>query len=119
MLVCLANNTLEIWTLSVSPKDIERTLVQPLAAPGHTADVRSVSFSSDDTCIVSGSANELKVWNRSSQQCIRTLPSGYALCIMVAPGNRHVFLGTKVRSYSLYANLVTVAMHAKEAREQC
>ena len=104
VLACLANNTLEVWTLAVSPKDknIERTVVLPLAAPGHTADVRCVSFSSDDTCIVSGSASELKVWNRASQQCIHTLPSGYALCTMFAPGNRHIFLGTKVNSNSLY-----------------
>ena len=102
VLACLVNNTLEIWSLAVSPKDkeIECTSVQPLSAPGHTADVRCVSFSSDDTCIVSGSANELKVWNKASQQCIRTLPSGYALCAMVAPGDRHVFLGAKVSSLS-------------------
>ena len=36
---------------------------------------------------------------RASLQCIRTMPCDYALCSMFAPGDRHIILGTKVKSY--------------------
>ena len=40
---------------------------------------------------------------RSTQQCIRTMPSGYALCSAFVPGDRHVLIGTKVcLQYSNY-----------------
>ena len=62
---------------------------------GHRSDVRSVAFSSDNTAVLSASHEAVKIWNRSSQSCIRTVPSGYGLCGCFVPGDRHVVVGTK------------------------
>ena len=59
-------------------------------------------FSSDDTCIASGSAESVKIWNKASQQCVVTMPSGYALCCAFVPGDRHVLVGTKTGALQLF-----------------
>jgi U3 small nucleolar RNA-associated protein 12 len=44
----------------------------------------------------------VKVWNFRSMQCIRTIPSGYGLCGVFVPGNRHIIIGTKEGHLELY-----------------
>jgi len=41
------------------------------------------------------SKDELKVWNVSTCNPIRTIATGYGLCGIFAPGDRHVVIGTK------------------------
>ena len=88
--------------------------------------LRTVCFSSDDSYIASGSTKLIKIWERysyptalappppppphshsltllalltrSSQQCIHTMQSGYALSSVFVPGDRHLLVGTKVLS---------------------
>lgn len=45
--------------------------------------------------LMSGSAHDIKIWNISTFNCIRTIPSGYALTGEFVPGDRHVVIGTK------------------------
>jgi len=63
--------------------------------PGHRTDVRTTAFSSDNTAVLTGSAEGVKIWNRSSLSCVRSLSCGYALTSLFAPGDRHCLLGTK------------------------
>lgn len=44
---------------------------------------------------MSTSKDELKIWNVSTCNPIRTIASGYGLCGIFAPGDRHVVIGTK------------------------
>ena len=74
----------------------EPSQLRKLDISGHRSDVRTVCFSSDNTAILSASHKAVKIWNRSSQTCIRTMPSGYGLCGCFVPGDRHVVVGTKV-----------------------
>ena len=37
----------------------------------------------------------IKVWNRSSLACVRTISCAYSLASVFAPGDRHALLGTK------------------------
>lgn len=80
---------------------------------GHRAGVRAVALSHDNSLVVSVSSKTAKVWrvgsvgsqNRamsfsssSSQpafECIRTIDTGYGLCVAFVSGDRHVVVGTK------------------------
>lgn len=63
--------------------------------PGHRSDVRWAALSSHDEMLLTTSKEEVKVWNVTTLNPIRTLPSGYGLCGIFAPGDRHVVIGTK------------------------
>ncbi|XP_006813674.2 WD repeat-containing protein 3 [Saccoglossus kowalevskii] len=102
ILLLLANNTLEVFSLSIGEKKPEPSNKSSLGMPGHRSDVRTVCFSSDDTALLSASGEAVKIWNRSTQQCIRTMKSGYVLCSMFVPGDRHCIVGTKAGKVCLY-----------------
>ncbi|XP_023931815.1 WD repeat-containing protein 3-like [Lingula anatina] len=95
-IVChLSNNTLELQSLNIKEKKPVAECVTKLSSAGHRSDVRSVCFSSDNTAVLSTSGETMKVWNRTTQQCIRTIDCEYGLCSMFAPGDRHAIIGTK------------------------
>jgi len=95
LLVLLGNNQVEQLSLSLSDKEGEVLPNGSVDLPGHRSDARTVAFSSDNTAVVSASSESVKVWNRSSQVCVRTMACGYGLCSTFVPGDRHVVLGTK------------------------
>ncbi|XP_070568962.1 WD repeat-containing protein 3-like [Ptychodera flava] len=98
----LGNNSLESFVLSTIEKKPEPTNHSLLSMPGHRNDVRTVCFSSDDTAVLSASGESVKIWNRSTQQCIRTMKCGYALCSMFVPGDRHCLIGTKAGKLQIF-----------------
>ena len=71
------------------------TKVGALSIPGHRTDVRALCFSSDKIALASASGESLKIWNRGSQNCIRTMACDYALAILFATGDRNVIVATK------------------------
>ncbi|KAL3161937.1 hypothetical protein ABBQ38_009019 [Trebouxia sp. C0009 RCD-2024] len=89
--IALVNNSLEVWNLN----DADVSILHALEAPGHRSDIRTVALSSDDSLLLSGSNNEVKIWNPRSGACLRTIEAGYGLCAIFAPGNRHAVVGTK------------------------
>ncbi|KAL0021070.1 hypothetical protein WJX79_008561 [Trebouxia sp. C0005] len=89
--IALANNSLEVWHI----KDEDVSRLHGLDSPGHRSDIRTVALSSDDSLLLSGSNNEVKIWNPRSGVCLRTIEAGYGLCALFAPGNRHAVVGTK------------------------
>lgn len=91
----LTNNTVECCCVNHQNKQGEITNNTKLMLPGHRTDVRTLSISSDNTAIMSGSAETVKIWNRSTLQCIRSMTCDYALCSTFAPGDRIVIIGTK------------------------
>lgn len=44
----------------------------------------------------------IKIWNLRNRTCTRTIESGYALCCVFTPSNRHVVVGTKGGTLELY-----------------
>ena len=104
--VSTANNLIEQFSLpelgsKEAAKNSEPVQVRKLDLSGHRSDVRSVAFSSDNTAILSASHEALKIWNRNTQTCIRTMPSGYGLCGCFVPGmasNAYFFLLVKTHS---------------------
>ena len=61
---------------------------QPTAPVSHPARVLSHT-----------SMSTFQVWNPQTGTCLSTMDSGYGLCCLVAPGNSHAVLGTKVRAH--------------------
>ena len=87
----LLNNNIECKLVN----DTSSEGAQTLDLLGHRSEVRSICIANDSSLIISSSKETTKVWSKAKSSCIRTIPSGYALCSLVAPGNRHVISGTK------------------------
>jgi len=117
--VLTANNMVEQVKGKLGGQSEELVAAGKLDNMGHRSDVRCVAFSSDNTAVATGSSEAVKVWNRSSRACVRTMPSGYCLAISFCPGDRHLAVATKggaVELYSLASGEKTesVAAHTAE-----
>lgn len=89
-----ANNSIHVYAMDIGQKKPEPELLRALQSQGHSAEVRTVCFSSDALAIASGDAESLKLWNRESMRSIQTIPdTGYALCCAFVPGDRHLVIG--------------------------
>lgn len=96
VIASLANNSLQMYSVDVQgKKGTEAKLLRSISQCGHQSEVRAVSFSSDSLAICSGSGDSLKLWNRESMQCLRTIPTDYILSTCFVPGDRHVLVGLK------------------------
>ncbi|ESO84126.1 hypothetical protein LOTGIDRAFT_184187 [Lottia gigantea] len=95
LLSLLTNNSIETSSLDIQEKSSQRADINSHVLPGHRTDVRALCFSSDNTAIVTVSAESAKLWNRSSVKCIRTMTCEYSVACVFAPGDRHIILGTK------------------------
>ncbi|XP_023390655.1 WD repeat-containing protein 3 [Pteropus vampyrus] len=92
----LQNNMVELYSLSPSTPTPQPVRTSRITLGGHRSDVRTLSFSSDNIAVLSAAADSVKIWNRSTLQCIRTMTCDYALCSFFVPGDRQVVIGTKV-----------------------
>eukprot|EP01117_Protostelium_nocturnum_P013641 TRINITY_DN5100_c0_g4_i3.p1 TRINITY_DN5100_c0_g4~~TRINITY_DN5100_c0_g4_i3.p1 ORF type:complete len:922 (+),score=215.60 TRINITY_DN5100_c0_g4_i3:138-2903(+) len=104
----LANNKVEVFSLKKQNGSEEKNeshtheLISSLELGGHRSDVRDVALSGDDSMLLTTSSNGIKVWNVDSQKCVRTIKSGYGLCGVFVPGNKHVIIGTKAGQLEVY-----------------
>lgn len=93
--VTYVKNYIQVFTLNVVEKHVEPNTIHTIRQQGHPSEVRSVTFSSDNLAIASGSGESLKLWNRASQSCLRTVETGYVVSTCFVPGDRHVLVGLK------------------------
>lgn len=104
--VSTANNIIEQFRFDLDVKGGSPTnedmKLRSFDQAGHRSDVRTVAFSSCNTAVASVSHESLKVWNRNSQACMRSIASGYGLCCTFVPGDRHVIVGTKKGSLQIF-----------------
>lgn len=98
----LQNNLVELYSLSASLPAPQPVRTSRITIGGHRSDVRTLSFSSDNIAVLSAAADSIKIWNRSTLQCIRTMSCEYALCSFFVPGDRQVIIGTKTGKLQLY-----------------
>lgn len=120
LIATTGNNAIRLFSMNISRKRDEANLVKAIMHPGHHSEVRSLAFSSDGLSIASGSSDSLKLWNRRSLACIRTVEqTGHILCLCFVPGDRHVLVGLKTGNL-LIVDIVTgdiveqIAAHTKE-----
>lgn len=109
ILAATTNNQLEVYSISASDKNKPKSDEQPeynrnfsVDMPGHRSDIRCLALSSDDRMLASASHGSLKIWNVRTQNCIRTLDCGYALCAVFLPGDKIVVLGTKEGTLEIF-----------------
>ena len=91
------------------------TRLHGLEAPGHRSDIRTLALSSDDALLLSGSNNQVKIWNPRSGACLRSIEAGYGLCALFAPGNRHAVVGTKEGSLDVIDVAASSRLQSVEA----
>jgi U3 small nucleolar RNA-associated protein 12 len=109
LLAATSNNQVEVYNVSVADKEkhksdepTEYSRNFSVDTPGHRSDIRCLSLSSDDRMLASASHGSLKIWNIRTQNCIRTLDCGYALCAVFLPGDKIVVLGTKEGTLEIF-----------------
>uniref|UniRef100_A0A8C0QM05 WD repeat-containing protein 3 n=1 Tax=Chelonoidis abingdonii TaxID=106734 RepID=A0A8C0QM05_CHEAB len=112
----LQNNTIESYILNPSAQVPQVVRASKITIGGHRSDVRTLAFSSDNIAVLSAAAESVKIWNRSTLQCIRTMACEYALCSLFVPGDRQIIIGTKTGKLQLYdlasgSLLETLAAH--------
>ena len=102
IVVALAANAIESYEFVQQGKSQLCHLRSAISLPGHRSPIRSLSVSYDDSMVLSVSNGLTKVWNVATGKCIRSISSGYGLCAMFVPGNRHAIIGTKDGSLELF-----------------
>jgi U3 small nucleolar RNA-associated protein 12 len=109
LLAATSNNQVEVYRVSVADKNKLKSDEPPdysrnfsVDMPGHRSDIRCLALSSDDRMLASASHGSLKIWNVRTQNCIRTLDCGYALCGAFLPGDKIVVLGTKEGTLEIF-----------------
>ncbi|KIE03390.1 WD domain-containing protein, partial [Metarhizium majus ARSEF 297] len=125
LLVSTTNNQLEYYSIPHKERierkkkddipDYTRGLAVEL--PGHRADIRALSLSSDDKMLASAANGSMKIWNIKTQACIRTFECGYALCCAFLPGDKVVVVGTKSGELQLFDVASASLIDAVQAHE--
>eukprot|EP00457_Paulinella_chromatophora_P001112 gb/GEZN01001114.1/.p1 GENE.gb/GEZN01001114.1/~~gb/GEZN01001114.1/.p1 ORF type:complete len:1078 (+),score=202.01 gb/GEZN01001114.1/:38-3271(+) len=100
----LSDNSLTAVTLNKTDegKALSHDNTASLHMPGHRSGVRTCVFSWDDQMLLSCSKTQLKIWSSKDWRCVRSLETGFGLCALFAPGNRHVIIGTKEGNLELW-----------------
>ena len=125
LLVSCTSNALEIYAVSTKKKekkskseempDYDKTFSVDM--PGHRTDIRSLALSSDDRMLASASNGSLKIWNIRTQNCIRTLECGYALCSCFLPGDKVVLVGNRKGELELFDIASSTLVDTVQAHE--
>ncbi|XP_036894787.1 WD repeat-containing protein 3 [Sturnira hondurensis] len=113
----LQNNSVELYSLNPSAPAAQPVRMSRVILGGHRSDVRTLSFSSDNIAVLSAAADSVKIWNRSTLQCIRTMACEYALCSFFVPGDRQVVIGTKTGKLQLYDLASGALLEAVDAHD--
>jgi U3 small nucleolar RNA-associated protein 12 len=89
----MADNTLAFYSVSLAVgKEVK--LIRKISLHGHRSNVRVLAFSSDNLAIFTGGSESVKMWNKKTLNCIRTVETSSAVqCLCVLPGDRHILAG--------------------------
>nr|XP_054753493.1 WD repeat-containing protein 3-like [Lytechinus pictus] len=117
LVTLLQNNTLEAYKVDLTADKPVGNKEHVISLAGHRHDVRTLSISSDNTALLSAGGNAVKIWNRSNQQCIRTMKCGHVLSSIFAPGNRHCIVGNKAGQLEMFDIASGSLMESFEAHE--
>uniref|UniRef100_A0A915KWN7 Calponin-homology (CH) domain-containing protein n=1 Tax=Romanomermis culicivorax TaxID=13658 RepID=A0A915KWN7_ROMCU len=113
ILILLQNNCVEECVFNTDYEksltvDLETSRKNLLSLHGHTdGNIQGcLSFSNDNTAIMSGARGAVKIWNRASMSCVRTMPCGNAdddcTCGAFLVGDRHCLAANKAGKLTLY-----------------
>lgn len=89
----MADNSLALYSVSLSESK-EVKLIRRLSLNGHRSNVKVLAFSSDNLAIFTGGSESVKMWNKKTLNCIRTVETPSPVqCLCVVPGDRHILAG--------------------------
>ncbi|TQV99793.1 WD repeat protein [Cordyceps javanica] len=125
VLVGTTNNQLEYFNVPSKEKSDKKpkqdipdyTRALSIDLPGHRADIRALSLSSDDKMLATAANGSLKIWNVKTQACIRTFECGYALSCAFLPGDKVVVVGTKSGELQLFDVASAALLDSVDAHE--
>lgn len=84
-------NKLELYSMMDFKTEVQ--LLQSVHKMGHRGDISSVCLSSDNLAVVTGGSDAVKIWNRLSRTCIRSICTGNVKSLCLTPGDRHLLVG--------------------------
>ncbi|AET39320.1 snoRNA-binding rRNA-processing protein DIP2 Ecym_4255 [Eremothecium cymbalariae DBVPG len=113
-----SNNTIEYYSIpykNQKPTQVAASKLYTIELQGHRTDVRSIDISEDNKLLAAASNGMLKIWNITTQSCIRTFDCGYALCCKFLPGGTLVVVGTRGGELQLFDLASSIVLENKEA----
>lgn len=117
----MANNSLALYSVSLTDTK-EVKLIRKISLNGHRSNVRVLAFSSDNLALYTGGSESVKMWNRKTLQCIRTVETSNPVqCLCVVPGDRHVLVGLEdgkllVIDIAAGETIETISAHTKDLK---
>jgi WD40 repeat protein len=111
-------NKMELYSAEPKNASPEFKLLRSLDKCGHRSDVRAVCISSDSLAVATGSGEAVKMWNRTSQSCLRSIDTGYVTSLTFVPGDRHLLAGLKSGAI-LILDIGTAEILEEVAAHQC
>ncbi|KAF4533428.1 hypothetical protein B566_EDAN001153, partial [Ephemera danica] len=91
LVMLLKPNMVEMYSLERASKEVK--ILQALHQNGHRSHINSMSFSSDNLALATGSSDSVRVWNMFSRTCIRTFNTVAVKALCFTPGDRHLLIG--------------------------
>jgi len=91
----LRSNKIELYSIEPNKSNSEFKLLRTMDKSGHRTEVRALCISSDSLAVATGSGESIKMWNRTSQSCLRSIETGYVTSLCFVPGDRHLLAGLK------------------------
>lgn len=119
VLLMYTNNSCGCYRIYLEESPLQCNLWSMLQHMGHRTDVRATGISSDASLILSGSGETVKIWNRNTLKCIRTMESDYCICCLFVPGDRHVIIGTKSGKLQLFDINAGNLLESVDAHDGC
>lgn len=108
----MADNSLALYSISLSESK-EVKLIRRLSLNGHRSNVKVLAFSSDNLAVFTGGSESVKMWNKKTLNCIRTVETTSPVqCLCVVPGDRHILAGLE------NGNLMVIDIAAGEVIEK-
>jgi U3 small nucleolar RNA-associated protein 12 len=117
-----SKNHLQVYSLDYNSKKNQKTspvlsLVNEISHEGHRSPARTLSISEDNSTLLSGSAESVKIWDLSRQKCLVSIESGYCLCSSWFPGDKFAVVGCRDGTLQLFDVLASELAFKLQAHE--
>jgi U3 small nucleolar RNA-associated protein 12 len=97
-LINFSNNLIEFYSLDFGAErksPLKYEVLRSYERTGHRSSVRTVALNDTDTRLLSGSGEQIKIWDTETNSCLRTFDAAYCTCSIFLPKNRYCVVGTK------------------------
>ena len=96
------NNSIEFYTYNFESEQNQIVPSKKIDSFGHRSAVRTVALSPDDSIILTGSGESVKLWSMTNYTCFRSFETGYCVSSIFLPGNKFFLVGDKQGMLTLF-----------------